>query len=144
MALLTRATWLSYRAATNAQEVLSSVRMANNFLKRQRSDPAFNSFYEVVVKEAENVTSEPTLPRQRQIPHRIDDGSPNYQFSCPKGYFRQQYFEILDLLHNEITQRFDRPTFDIMGEMENMLVNSCSERDKKRNYKILKRCTRMI
>ena len=124
---------LQYRDI-NAQEVLSSVRMANNFLKRQRSDPAFNSFYEVVVKEAENVTSEPTLPRQRQIPHRIDDGSPNYQFSCPKDSFRQQYFEILDLLHNEITQRFDRPIFDIMGEMENMLVNSCSERDKKRNY----------
>ena len=55
---------LQYRDI-NAQEVLSSVRMANNFLKQQRSDPAFNSFYEVVVKEAGNVTSEPTLPRQR-------------------------------------------------------------------------------
>ena len=34
---------LQYRDI-NAQEVLSSVRMANNFLKRQRSDPAFILF----------------------------------------------------------------------------------------------------
>ena len=80
----------------NAQEVLSSVRMANSFLKWQRFDSAFNSFNEVVVKESENITSEPTLPQQRQIPCRIDDGSPNHQFSCPKDYFWQQHFEILD------------------------------------------------
>ena len=45
---------LQYRDI-NAQEILSSisVRMVN-FLKRQRSDFAFNSFYEVVVvKESE-------------------------------------------------------------------------------------------
>ena len=118
----------------NAQEVQLSVRMVNNFLKRRRSDSAFNSFYEVVVKEAENITSKPTLPRQRQIPHRTDDGSPNYQFSCPKDYFQQQYFEILDLLLNEITQRFNQPSFGIMGEMENLLVDSYNVRDKNGNY----------
>ena len=124
---------LQYRDI-NAQEVLSSVRMANSFLKRQRSDFAFNSFYEVVIKESENITSKPTLPRQRQIPRRIDDDFPNHQFSCPKDYFRQQYFEILDLLLNELSQRFNQPTFGIMGEMESMLVDSCNEKDKNGNY----------
>ena len=56
----------------------------------------FNSFKEVVVKESENITNEPTLPQQRQIPCRIDDGSPNHKFSYPKDYFWQQHFEILD------------------------------------------------
>ena len=32
-------------------------------------------------------------------------------------------------------QRFNHPIFDIMGEMENMLVHSCNERDKTGNYK---------
>ena len=50
-----------------------------------------NNFQAVVI-EAENITNDPTLPRQRQIPHRIDDGSPNYQFSFPKDYFQQQHF----------------------------------------------------
>ena len=131
---------LQYRDI-NAQEVLSSVRMANSFLKRQRSDFAFNSFYEVVIKESENITSEPTLPRQRQIPRRIDDGFPNHQFSCPKDYFRQQYFEILDLLLNELSRRFNQPTFGIMGEMESMLVDSCNEME---IMKIFKRCTKVI
>ena len=43
--------------------------------------------YEIVLKEAEDITNEPILPRQRQIPRRIDDGSPDHQFSCPKDYF---------------------------------------------------------
>ena len=77
---------LQYRNI-NSQEVLSLVKMANNFLKRQRCDSAFNFFYEIVLKEAEDITNEPILPRQRQIPRRIDDGSPDHQFSCPKDYF---------------------------------------------------------
>ena len=52
-------------------------------------------FYEVVVKEVENIANEPTLPWQRQIPCRIDDGFPNYQFICPKDYFRLHYVEIM-------------------------------------------------
>ena len=35
---------------------------------------------------------------------------------------------------NELTRRFNQPTFDIMGEMENMLVDSCNERGKNANY----------
>ena len=124
---------LQYRDI-NAQEVLSSVKMANNFLERQRSDSAFNLFYETVVR-AESITNEPTLPRQRQIPHRINDGCPNYQFSSPKDYFRQQYFETLDLLRSEIMRRFNQPTFDIMSEMENMLVHSCNQIDENKDYK---------
>ena len=125
---------LEYRDI-NAQEVLSSVKMANNFLERQRSDSAFNLFYEAVVREAESITNEPTLPRQRQIPHRINDGCCNYQFSSPKDYFRQQYFETLDLLRSEIMWRFNQPTFDIMSEMENMLVHSCNQIDENKDYK---------
>ena len=46
----------------NAQEVESSIKMANNFLEQQRFDSAFNLFYETVVREAESITNEPTLP----------------------------------------------------------------------------------
>lgn len=42
------------------------------------------------------------------------------------------------------TQRFNQPTFGIMGEMESMLVDSCNEGIKMAIMKILKRCTKEI
>ena len=35
---------------------------------------------------------------------------------------------------NEITQRFNQPSFGIMGEMEKLLVDSYNVRDKNGNY----------
>ena len=43
------------------------------------------------------LTSEPTLPCYMKRPRRIDDGEPEHRFETPKAYFRQQYFELLDL-----------------------------------------------
>ena len=38
---------------------------------------------------------EPTLPRQRRILKRIDDGSSNHVYSSAKDFFRCQYFDVL-------------------------------------------------
>ena len=48
-------------------------------------------FYDLVVEEACELTSEPTLSRQRRIPQLVDDGAPNHHFSSAEEYFRQQY-----------------------------------------------------
>ena len=110
----------------NAQEVSTAVNAAKRFLERQRDDLAFKSFYSSVVEEARELTSEPMLPRQRHIPRRVNDGAPNHNFQSPEDFFRQQYFEVLDLLVSEITQRFNQPTFSILQEMERMIIDSCN------------------
>ena len=86
----------------NAQEVSTAVNAAKRFLERQRDDLAFKSFYSSVV-EARELTSEPTLPRQRHIPCSKNDGAPNHQFQSPEDFFRKQHYEVLDLLISEIT-----------------------------------------
>ena len=110
----------------NAQEVSTAVNAAKRFLERQRDDLAFKSFYSSVVEEARELTSEPTLPRQRHIPCRKNDGAPNHQFQSPEDFFRKQYYEVLDLLISEITQRFNQPAFSVLQEMERMIIDSCN------------------
>ena len=110
----------------NAQEACSAATQAGHFLKRQRSDEQFTAFYRDMVKEAEDLTQPPTLPRQRQIPRRIDDGASNHHFGTPQEYYRKQYFEVLDLLATELERRFDQNSFKTLQEIERVLVESCN------------------
>jgi len=112
----------------SAQVMATAVEAAKRFLQRQREPTVFKKFYDLVVEEACKLTSEPTLPRQRRIPQRVNDGAPNHHFLTAEDYFRQQYFEAFDLLLNEITQRFSQPTFLILQEMEKLLINSCHDK----------------
>ena len=75
---------------------------------------------------AEKGLQQLTLPRQRKIPRRIDDGNENHTFSSPKEFFHCQYFEDLDVLKGKLT-RFDQPTFAILREMEKILIDSCND-----------------
>ena len=68
----------------NTQEVLTSVNATKRFLERQRDHLAFRSFYSSVVEEARELTEDPVLPRQRHIPHRINDGAPNHSVQSPE------------------------------------------------------------
>ena len=72
-------------------------------LAKQRSDTAFDLFYDCVVQEAsEKGLHVPTLPRQSRIPRRINDGSENNAYSSRREFFRHQYYEILDLLKEKL------------------------------------------
>lgn len=84
--------------------------------------------YSSVVEEARELTEGPVLPRQRHIPRRVDDGAPNHHFQFPEEFFRLQYFEVLDLFVNEITQRFNQPAFSVLHEMERMIIDSCNDK----------------
>ena len=78
----------------NVQEASSAAIVARTFLERQRSDSAFLSFYQSVLKEAQPVTDGPVLPRRRRQPAReIDTGTPSYYPSSTEAYFRQQYLK---------------------------------------------------
>ena len=93
-----------------AQQAMMAVNAMKRYLQRQRSEASFIAFYQTVLQEAQGLTQEPNLPRQKQLPRRIDQGAPSHQYASPQEYFRQQYFEVLDLLTSELTQRFDQPS----------------------------------
>ena len=110
----------------NAQEASSAAASALKFLKRHRSDDQFITFYHSVVSEAKDHTDPPTLPKQKRMPKRFDDGSVNHHFSTPEDYYRKQYFEVLDLLAAEIERRFDQNSLKIINEMEQVLLHPCN------------------
>ena len=65
-------------ADINAQEATRAASQAVQFLERQRSDASFMLFYHSTTEAAKDLTDAPTLPRQRQVPRRLDDGAPSH------------------------------------------------------------------
>lgn len=110
----------------NAQEAISAAKATQSYLKRLRCDTEFNQFYQNTVEEAKDLTDEPVLPRQRRLPARYDDGNPNYNYSSLQEYYRRFYYEVLDLLVNELSRRFNQSTFNTLEEFETLLVDSCN------------------
>ena len=43
-----------------------------------------------------------------------------------KDHFRQQYYEIIDLLVSELKRRFNQPAFPILHEIERLIADSCN------------------
>ena len=88
---------------TTVQEATKAAGLAVCCLERQRTDETFHSFYEQVVTSSKNLTALPCLPRYRRPPKRLDEAnSTSHEFTSPELYFRRQYFEVLDLLVNEL------------------------------------------
>ena len=75
-----------------------------------------------VVKEAEILTEEPVLPRRKKIPRRTIEESDCYNNETPKEYFRKRYFEVLDVVSNEISRRFDQKDFSLVAEIEQTIL----------------------
>ena len=113
-------------ADINAQEATRAACQAVRFLERQRSDPSFAVFYHGATEAAKDLTEVPTLPRQRQVPKKLEGGAPSHRFLQPDDYFRQQYFEVLDMLIGELNRRFNQDSFQILEEMERVLIESCN------------------
>ena len=109
---------------TTIQEAINATELAIQYLTRLRSDMTFADFYSKVVEGSKDLTSEPTLPRYKRPPRRIDEGEAPVQFSDAEMYFRQQYFETLDLLINELKQRFQqRRGLPVMAVLEKVLMD---------------------
>ena len=67
------------------------------------------SLYEDVLESSNDLTAAPCLPRYRHPPRRLDEASStSHEFISTESYFRQQYFEVLDLLVNELRRQFQQ------------------------------------
>ena len=56
----------------------------------------------------------------------FDEGAQSHVYTSAQEYFWQQYFEVLDVLIQEITRRFDQPAFSVLREMEDILIAPCN------------------
>jgi hypothetical protein len=108
------------------QEALASVKMANQHLQRQRSDAVYQEFYAKVVKCSEDHTNPPSLPRYRRPPKKLDDGAAPTTFQTPEDMFRKTYFEVIDLVQQELMRRFDQKSLEVPILVENLLLKAAN------------------
>ena len=109
---------------TTMQEAREAALLSERYLRKLRSEEEYSKFYEQVVQQSQGLTDEPVLPRKRKIPKRVNDGADPHQHLCPKDWYRQQYFEALDEVTNELSRRFDQKDIQTVVEMEKLLLSA--------------------
>ena len=114
---------------TSFHEALSAAEMTRSFLRRQREDGAFERFYSSVVLRAQRYTCEPVLPRYKRPPKHLDSGVSPHRFVTPQDYYRVQYFEVLDLVSEELTRRFDQASLALPKALEQLLIEASNHPD---------------
>ena len=87
-----------------------------------RNEAKFDSFYSEVIHDSINLTAEPTLPRQRKRPRRLDDGASPHRYETPKDRHCHMYFEVTELTSGEVEKRFIQKDLSIVNEIESTLI----------------------
>ena len=83
-------------------------------------------------KQQELEVSPPTLPRQRKRPSHPESaeaGSTSYTFESPTTYYKQMYYECLDVAMTTIKDRFDQRDFRTYIKLEQLLVKAARGED---------------
>ena len=88
-----------------------------------RSDDHFNLFWETVTYKANALeVSEPSLPGCRQRHARYESRSATPEFvDNAQDYFRQIYFNAIDIVTVCIKRRFDQPGYKIYDQVNRKL-----------------------
>ena len=61
---------------------------------------------------------------KRRPPKRIDDGSESHVFETPEDYYRKTYFEVIDIIVLELSQRFSQESLRIPLQIESTLLKA--------------------
>jgi len=95
----------------SAAEGQQTADMVVRTLQKLRDPQQYDMFWMKVTKMSESLeVGSAQLPRQRKIPKRYDDGLAEAEFQTdPKSYYRQQYFEAVDLAINCTQAWFQQP-----------------------------------
>ena len=113
---------------TTLQEAIQASKLALEYIQRQRTDAAFDSFFSHVVADCKDLTDPPTLPRQRRQPQLMDTGGTSHTFNNPELYFRQKYFEVLDTVGGELKHRFQQDRgMPMAAALEKVLLDATQE-----------------
>ena len=90
------------------------------------ADEAFCYFYKQGVEESKNFTEPPTLPRIRRPPRRYDSDSDSHCHQTPDDYYKQMYFEVIDVIKSEIARRFDQGSLGLQLDIESTLLKAAN------------------
>ena len=98
-------------------------------LSSLRYESNFKLFWAKVVKMVNDVdVGDPELPRQRRRPARYEFGSASAEFhSSPESFYRQFYFEAIDLIVQTINDRFDQLGYKMYQRLEALIIKAANK-----------------
>ena len=114
----------------SASEGQGVAEMTVTCLKTLRTDDNFALFWSKVTKKATQLNiDEPALPRKRKRTVRYESGNAAPEFHTSiEGYYRQAYFEVLDVICSTIEDRFRQPGCQLFSNLEQLLLKAvCKE-----------------
>ena len=111
-------------SAAEGQEV---ARMTISTLESLRDDASFAAFWQKVNAPLDRFDiQEPTIPRKRRAPSRIEDGLAPPEFSSSvEDHFRRIYFEAIDNVIGGLKDRFEQPGYATYSKLEQLLIKAC-------------------
>ena len=103
--------------------------MTLQMIKSVRTDDVFDLFWAKVTQRATFLgINDPQLLCCRKCTRRYDDGDSIGDFySTPKAYFRQSYYEAIDLVVGCIENYFDQPGYRIYRTLESLILKVCKQ-----------------
>ena len=110
------------------QDAVKAAHTAKASYEGMRKEQVYSQFYDQVAEDVTGKTEGLVLPRYRRAPKCLDGGASPAQFGTVKEYYRQQYYELLDLLIGELDSRFDQPTVGILEKVETLLLDSANQK----------------
>lgn len=115
----------------SAAEGQQTADMVVQTLQKLRDDQQYDLFWMKMIKMSESLEVENAqVPRKRKLPKRYDDGLAEAEFhNDPKLYYRQHYFEAIDLAINCIQGRFQQPGYQIYSNLEQLLLKASQGQD---------------
>ena len=109
------------------QEAVRGAKLLVTHLQSLRTDTKFNAFYDELLHTSKDLTTEPSLPRRRKVPKRLDDGATAHVYLTPKDRHRHKYFETLELAAGEIERRFQQKDISIINTLEVFLIQCAND-----------------
>ena len=89
-------------------------------LQDLRTQEQFNNFWVETQKMADDYNiSPPELPRRIRIPSKCNGGAAHH-FDSIQDQYRTSYYEVLDTIHSELTNRFNENDYTILIGIEKL------------------------
>ena len=113
------------KSTISACEGLKAAESVVRSLQQWRSDVCFNGLMQESLHLSSTLDAEPpAVPRQKKVPHKLDDGLPGHHFKLAEEYYRAIYFKVIDEAIGAITSRFHGKGFEILVTAERVLLQA--------------------
>jgi len=114
-------------AKLNFHDSLSSVDMLKQTVVSLR-DKADDFFAEVVASaEQVDYISQPSVPRLRRMPKRLEDAHEQQPQDTVELYHRKIFVEIIDTIHVALNSRFETEAVEVLQRVEDFLLHNSKE-----------------